>query len=131
MNARGAAEDREGAAAPCLGFVVSPQTLTGPAALGHGLRVARRVDAILERETADPNRREQRTKLGGHPPSLPVLPWRSPPDHSGWPSRSSARSTLMRTPKPFFFGSRSFSGWTSRAQISSYTGPDLKISAVP
>src|SRR5262249_53868198 len=67
MNARGAAEDREGAAAPRLGLVVSPQSLAGPAALGHGLRVARRVDAILERETADSNRREQRTKLGGHP----------------------------------------------------------------
>src|SRR5215467_4726286 len=95
VNARGAAEDREGAAAPRLGFVVSPQPLAGSAALGHGLRVARRVDAILERETADPNRREQRTKLGGHPfppmaharagnprcPSTPArqwTPWRAP-----------------------------------------------------
>jgi hypothetical protein len=33
--------------------------------------VARRVDAILQRETTDLDRREQRTKLGGHSPSLP------------------------------------------------------------
>src|SRR5262249_58083430 len=43
----------------------------------------------------------------------------------GWPSRSSARSTLMRTANPFLSGSRSFSGWTSRRQTSSYAAPDL------
>src|SRR3989442_5746611 len=66
VNARGTAEDRERAAAARLGLVVPPQPLAGPAALGHGLGVARGVDPIFERETPDLDRREQRPKLGGH-----------------------------------------------------------------
>ena len=38
---------------------------------------------------------------------------------SGVPSSSSARSTSIRTAKPFLSGSRSFSGWISRVQTSS------------
>ena len=38
---------------------------------------------------------------------------------SGVPSSSSARSTSMRTAKPFLSGSRSFSGWIKRVQTSS------------
>ncbi len=53
--------------------------------------------------------------------------------HAGWrcqiasavPLKSSARSTLMSTPKPFFSASLFFSGSMSRFQISSYIGPDL------
>jgi hypothetical protein len=44
---------------------------------------------------------------------------------SGVPLKSSARSTLMSTPKPSFSGSPFFSGSMSRLQISSYIGPDL------
>ena len=44
---------------------------------------------------------------------------------SGVPLKSSARSTLMSTPKPSFSGSPFFSGSMSRFQISSYIGPDL------
>jgi hypothetical protein len=39
--------------------------------------------------------------------------------------RRSARSTFMRTPKPFFSGSLFFSGSMSRFQISSWIGSDL------
>ena len=38
---------------------------------------------------------------------------------SGVPSSSSARSTSMRTAKPFLSGSRTFSGWIKRVQTSS------------
>jgi hypothetical protein len=38
---------------------------------------------------------------------------------SGAPSSPSARSTVTRTAKPFFSGSRSFSGWTRRFHTSS------------
>src|SRR6185503_9311398 len=64
-------------------------------------------------------------------------PPRAPPhDHarphsSGFPPRSSARSTVISTANPFLSGSRSFSGCTRRLQISSYTGPDRWIAAVP
>ena len=66
MHARRAAEDRQRAAAPRLGLVVAPQPLGGPAALGHRLGVAGRVDPVLQREAPDPGRREQRPELVGH-----------------------------------------------------------------
>jgi 23S rRNA U2552 (ribose-2'-O)-methylase RlmE/FtsJ len=50
---------------------------------------------------------------------------------SGIPSRSSARSTLISTAKPFLSGSRSFSGCTSLRHTSSYCGPDFTTFAVP
>src|SRR5258708_6640334 len=43
----------------------------------------------------------------------------------GFRLESSAVSTMMRTPKPFFSGSLFFAGSMSRFQISSYIGPDL------
>ena len=73
VDARGAAEDREGAAAARLGLVIVPETLRRPAALGHGLGMSRGVDAVPERDGADPDRREERAKVVGHV-SLPRWP---------------------------------------------------------
>ena len=66
MHARRAAEDRQRAAAPRLGFVVASQPLGGPAALGHRLGVTGRVDPVLQREAPDPGRREERPELVSH-----------------------------------------------------------------
>jgi len=60
VHARGAAEDRERAAAARLRLVIAREPGAGPAILGHRLGVARGVDAVRERETADLDRREQR-----------------------------------------------------------------------
>ena len=76
------------------------------------------------RQTAGESEGIQRTLCGGDPLSRHSR-------LSGNPSRSSARSTLMSTAKPFLSGSRSFSGCTSRRQTSSYCGPDFTIRAVP
>src|SRR5262249_8827991 len=70
-----------------LRLVVPPQPLAGPPALGHGLGVSRGVDPIFKRETADPDRREQGAKLGGHRLSsrktLRYHPWVPP---GNWPT---------------------------------------------
>src|SRR5213593_1408915 len=71
MHARGPAEDREGAPAPCLRLMVAREPRRRPAALGHGLGVAGGVDPVLEGDGAHPDRREERTKLVGHGRSLP------------------------------------------------------------
>src|SRR5256886_15817105 len=71
MHAGGPAEDREGAPALRLRLVVAREPRRRPAALGHGLGVARGVDPVLEGDRAHPDRREERAKLVGHDLSLP------------------------------------------------------------
>src|SRR2546430_14818925 len=71
MHARGPAEDREGAPALRLRLVVAREPRRRPAALGHGLGVARGVELVLEGARANPDRREERAKLVGHDLSLP------------------------------------------------------------
>ena len=71
------------------------------------------------------------TASSGRTSAGPPAPPRRQARSSGFPSRSSARSTLMSTANPFLSGSRSFSGWTRRCQTSSYAAPDLWICAMP
>lgn len=66
VDAGGAADDREGGAAPGLCLVVGAQSGAGLAILGHRLRVPAREDAVLEREATHAKRREQVPKLMGH-----------------------------------------------------------------
>jgi len=73
MHARGPAEDREGAPAPCLRLMVAREPRCRPATLGHGLGVAGGVDPVLEGDGAHSGRREQRAKLVGHGWFLPAL----------------------------------------------------------
>jgi hypothetical protein len=70
VNAGRAADDREAGAAPGLGFVVGAEAGAGLAVLRHRFRVAAREDAVLQRQTAHAERREQVAKLVGHGPLL-------------------------------------------------------------
>src|SRR6185437_3115629 len=56
---------------------------------------------------------------------------RFPQSCIGWPSKSSARWTLIRTAQPFFSGSDFLSGSIRRSHTLSYTAPDLCTVAVP
>jgi hypothetical protein len=87
--------------------------------------IAKQDGAYYERKSG--HARRVPFDIGGPPRPLPRRQARS----SGFPSRSSARSTLMSTANPFLSGSRSFSGWTRRCQTFSYAVPDLWICAMP